>query len=92
MNIKYCPGDEKFKNKLVKKLRNIIDENTIIVCIGSANVYGDSLGPRIGSILKELNFPLIVLGTMENPINGVNFNKQCELILDTYKNKKMWIC
>lgn len=89
MNVKYCPGDEKFKNKLVKKLRNIIDENTIIVCIGSANVYGDSLGPRIGSTLKELNFPLIVFGTMENPINGINFSKQCELILDTYKNKKI---
>ena len=69
MNVKYCPGDEKFKNKLVKKLRNIIDENTIIVCIGSANVYGDSLGPRIGSTLKELNFPLIVFGTMENPMD-----------------------
>ena len=28
-------------------------------------------------------------GTMENPINGINFSKQCELILDTYKNKKI---
>ncbi len=63
LNVKYCPGSKKFKNKFVKKLRNIIDEDTIIVCIGSANVYGDSLGPRVGSALKELNFPLTVFGT-----------------------------
>lgn len=89
LNIKYCPGNKKFKNKLVKKLRNIIDKDTIIVCIGSANVYGDSLGPRVGSTLKELNFPLTVLGTMENPINAVNFSEQYKLISDNYKDKKI---
>ena len=89
LNVKYCPGSKKFKSKFVKKLRNIIDEDTIIVCIGSANVYGDSLGPRVGSALKELNFPLTVFGTMENPINAINFNEQYKLISSDCRDKKI---
>lgn len=35
--------------KMIDKLKNILDENTVIVCIGTNKCIGDSLGPNVGS-------------------------------------------
>ena len=37
-------------SKLVNELINIIDENTVIVCIGTDKCIGDALGPLFGSM------------------------------------------
>ncbi len=39
-------------------------------CIGSANVYGDNLGPLIGTILTKQGLPN-VYGTMTEPLNAL---------------------
>ena len=44
--------------------------NNIYVCIGTPNANFDSIGPRVGSKLKDLGYE--VYGTMENPIHGTN--------------------
>ena len=87
--VQYRPGDNRFKNDVVKKLRNIIDENTIIVCIGSTKVYGDSVGPKVGTLLTQLNLDIPVFGTTNNPIHSCNFNEKTKAILDKYPNSNI---
>jgi putative sporulation protein YyaC len=57
------------------RLKRSIDKfNKInVICIGTDLVTGDSLGPRVGSILSQDVYPGIsVFGTMSNPIHGTN--------------------
>lgn len=70
-------------------LKKYIDNNTIIVCIGTDRCIGDSLGPITGSILKYKNFPLKVYGTISEPIHALNLNEKLELIKKAYPNSKI---
>ena len=33
-------------------LKNIISDNTVIICIGTDRAIGDALGPLVGTMLK----------------------------------------
>lgn len=48
-------------------------DNNIYVCVGTPNTNFDSIGPRVGSKLKDLGYE--VYGTMENPIHGTNVRR-----------------
>ncbi len=59
------------------KLKNI----PVIVCVGSAGVSGDSLGPLVGELLIEkYNVPAYVYGSLSRPVNGVNYEDYVEFI------------
>jgi putative sporulation protein YyaC len=46
----------------------------VVLCIGSIKVVGDSLGPRVGDILREkYNAPAFVYGGWKYPVNGINY-------------------
>lgn len=49
--------------------------NCVIVCVGSDKISGDSLGPLVGSYLKDDNVPCPVYGAMGNTVNGVNIEE-----------------
>lgn len=34
-------------------IKDVIDENTVIVCIGTDRAIGDALGPLVGTMLKK---------------------------------------
>jgi putative sporulation protein YyaC len=57
-------------------LKDYVDENTIIVCIGTDRCIGDCLGPLVGTMLKENSFPLPVFGTISEPIHALNLEKR----------------
>ncbi len=57
-------------------LKNYINSNVIIVCIGTDRCIGDCLGPLTGTILKKKNFPLSVYGTISEPIHALNLDKK----------------
>ena len=40
-------------------IKDVIDENTVIVCIGTDRAIGDALGPLVGTMLKNSDFILI---------------------------------
>lgn len=61
-------------------LKDYISENTIIVCIGTDKCIGDCLGPLVGFLLQEKNFPLKVYGTLEKPIHALNLDKEIKNI------------
>lgn len=46
----------------------------VILCIGSTQVMGDSLGPKVGDLLRtKYNTPAYVYGGSKHPVNGVNY-------------------
>ncbi|WP_346886576.1 spore protease YyaC [Clostridium sp. UBA4395] len=57
-------------------LKDELNANTIIVCIGTDRCIGDCLGPLIGSMLEEKFFPLPVYGTISNPIHALNLDSK----------------
>ena len=67
-------------------IKDYINENTVIVCIGSDRCIGDSLGPLVGTLLKESFFPLPVYGTISTPIHALNINKELKTILSIHKS------
>lgn len=45
-------------------------DNTLFVCIGTDRSTGDSLGPLVGTKLKQRGYN--VLGTIKNPVHAMN--------------------
>lgn len=66
--------------KLAYFLRDYIDKDTIIVCIGTDRYIGDCLGPLVGTLLTYKHFPLPVYGTIEEPIHALNINNKLNQI------------
>lgn len=52
-----------------------------ILCIGTPKVIGDSVGPRVGTLLEELKLPSInIIGTMKDPVHRLNYVDKLKLI------------
>ncbi|GAA0101426.1 hypothetical protein UT300012_21410 [Paraclostridium bifermentans] len=63
------------------KLQNNWNDDIVVVCIGSSKVIGDSVGPRVGSILlHDDRFTRPVYGTMENPVQSFNLKSIVDFI------------
>lgn len=55
--------------------------DAVIICIGSASVTGDSLGPMVGDILRnDLSAGAFVYGGLRRPVNGVNYREYAEFV------------
>lgn len=65
-------------------LKDIIDENTVVVCIGTDRAIGDALGPLVGTMLKNSDFKYPVYGTLDNPIHALNIYESIEYIKNTH--------
>lgn len=62
--------------KLSNFLKHYINDNTILICIGTDRCIGDCLGPLVGTMLKEKYFPLSIYGTISEPIHALNIDKK----------------
>ncbi|SFC17016.1 putative sporulation protein YyaC [Bacillus sp. OV322] len=53
-------------------------QSIVIVCIGTDRSTGDSLGPLVGTFLKEKTFAsnFSVYGTLEDPIHAMNLEEK----------------
>ena len=70
-------------------LKDELNTDTIIVCIGTDRCIGDCLGPLIGSMLEEKFFPLPVYGTIGNPIHALNLDSKLSDIKLKHPNSKI---
>ncbi len=62
------------------------ERELVIVCIGTDRSTGDSLGPLIGTKLKENGLSsFTVYGTLEYPVHAVNLEENLQKIKDTHK-------
>ncbi|RST58412.1 spore protease YyaC [Siminovitchia terrae] len=68
-------GDiEAMRNKVIEILQKSFSKDIIFLCIGSSRSNGDSLGPMVGSMLKEKGVPFYVFGTLDAPVHALNLN------------------
>ncbi|MFD2672203.1 spore protease YyaC [Marinicrinis sediminis] len=52
------------------------DDSLVIVCIGTDRSTGDSLGPMVGTKLKEMNIAqATVYGTLDDPVHAMNLEE-----------------
>jgi len=70
-------------------LKDELNADTIIVCIGTDRCIGDCLGPLIGSMLEEKFFPLPIYGTVSNPIHALNLDRKLSNIKLKHPNSKI---
>lgn len=75
--------------KIAYFLKDYIDSDSIIVCIGTDRCIGDCLGPVVGSMLVDKNFPLKVYGTIPSPIHALNLDSNLKLIKKNNPNSKI---
>ena len=62
------------------------DNIPVFVCIGTDLVIGDSLGPLVGTFLKNVNLPAYVYGTLSYPITAKEVEKARTLLRSTHPN------
>ncbi|SHE67351.1 spore protease YyaC [Clostridium fallax] len=70
-------------------LKDYINKNTVIVCIGTDKCIGDCLGPLVGTFLTNSSFELPVYGTISSPIHALNLNTKISEILKNHKNSSI---
>lgn len=52
----------------------------VVLCVGTVNVSGDSVGPKVGDELIKLGVDAYVYGKSARPVNGINYEKYVEFI------------
>ncbi|SEF39229.1 putative sporulation protein YyaC [Caloramator fervidus] len=78
--------DPNAKKILAEYISSFLRENTLVVCIGTDKCIGDSLGPLVGTFLKESSFPLPVIGNLQSPAHAINLEKIINNIKNQYPN------
>ena len=59
----------------------------VIVCFGTPAIAGDSLGPEVGTLLRDdKDFPAFVYGTLDHPITGRNMNDWISFVKEAHKD------
>ncbi|SHK41470.1 putative sporulation protein YyaC [Hathewaya proteolytica DSM 3090] len=86
----YLPNKKKILDYMTSyksnKIKKYFNGSTIIVCVGSDLLVADSLGPVVGTLLKERNLPFPVFGTLNRPIEAQNYKKVLRHINEKYPN------
>lgn len=66
---------------LFRAITGADERQVVIVCFGTSAISGDSLGPTVGSLLRDKhNVPAFVYGTDGHPVNGKNMDEWMEFI------------
>ena len=58
----------------------------VFVCIGTPRIIGDSVGPRVGSMLKKAGVQAFVYGTLEKPITALNLHLYRKMIATYHRS------
>ena len=56
----------------------------VVLCLGSQQVPGDSLGPRVGSRLQSRLQPVPVYGTLQQPLDSSNLEEELARIAQAH--------
>lgn len=58
----------------------------VFVCIGTTRVVGDSVGPRVGDMLKTRRVRAYVYGTTAHQITALNVQEYAQMIAKRHSN------
>ena len=67
-------------------IKEFVNNDTVIICIGTDKCIGDCLGPLVGTLLKSSLLPIPVYGTISSPIHALNINERLEEINKKHPN------
>ncbi len=57
------------------------------MCFGTPSVSGDSLGPKVGTLLRDkYNVPAFVYGTTDKPVHGKNMPEWMDFIANVHED------
>lgn len=78
------------KMKILQALNAVLDGKTaIFVCIGTDAVTGDSLGPLVGTMLRQkLGGRTYVFGSLDKPVTARDVNVIAEFVKRAYPYEK----
>lgn len=90
-NLRFHMDDQETPEKIAFHLQAFltphIHRDIVFVCIGTDRSTGDSLGPLIGSKLKEKPLNIFhVYGTLEHPVHALNLEETLEIIKQKHKS------
>lgn len=77
------------------RLQNLIDlyrndnEDIVLLCIGTDRMIGDSLGPIVGSLLRQSfpgTHPFHIYGTLQNTVHAQNLPEVIHLLQSKHAN------
>ncbi len=73
----------------LQKLIKNCDAPPVALCIGSDLAVGDSLGPIVGTMLKENGFCGYVYGTLKNPVTAKEVKFAGDFLKKTHPRSKV---
>lgn len=56
----------------------------VLLCIGTDRSTGDCLGPLIGTRLSQRNIPVVICGTLDEPVHAVNLQETLDRLKVRY--------
>lgn len=72
---------------MILKKKATVNQEIVLLCIGSDRATGDCLGPIIGYKLSKLSYPnLFVYGTLEKPVHAKNLTETITEINENHSN------
>lgn len=72
---------------MILKKKVTVNQDIVLLCIGSDRATGDCLGPIIGYKLSKLSYPnLFVYGTLEKPVHAKNLTETIAEINQNHSN------
>lgn len=79
---------ERIFKLLKKELNKNLNKQLVILCIGSKNIVGDSLGPHVGEMLinNNVNKNVVIRGSLKSPIHYLNIKEELEDLNKTYSD------
>lgn len=72
------------------RLRTLTGEGPLVaLCVGSEKINGDCLGPMVGQMLKESDFPHYIYGTLSRPVSASNVEQTADFIARAHPYSKV---
>lgn len=75
--------------KIASFIKNYSGRDIVIVCVGTDKCIGDSLGPFVGSMLKERKAPIPVYGTLDYPVHALNIKEKIDIVKNNHPFSKI---
>ena len=61
-------------------------KNLVFLCIGTTKIIGDSVGPKVGDKLKDLNVNAYVYGNTARQVTALNVDDYAKMIKQRHKD------
>lgn len=84
-----CVFEEEYSKNCIAQSLKECNENKLLpifVCVGSDLILGDSLGPLVGTLLKNKGINNYIYGTLATPITAKEVNYLNEYLNGVHKN------